>query len=121
MARFVYEEVQIVAEVDRMGQDLCVRIWGGDWPHIGSVSIAEPRQSLDGSGRGAATVSTYNYVSHKDYFVSNPVAEELASKLSCRVVVVCGIHYDEPSREQLEKTISLAEQIVQDISQCYGK
>lgn len=115
MAEFLYPNAKICAQADFMGHDLCVRISGGDQPHIGSISIAEPRESLDGSGRGAATVSTYNYVGHKDYFVSNCVAEALASELRRRVVVVCGIHYDHPTRVQLENVMALAKQIIADI------
>lgn len=112
---FFYNEARISAQAEFMGCDLCVRICGGDVPHIGSVSIAEPRESLDGSGKGATTVSTYSYVGHKDYFVSNCVAEELSAELQSRVVVICGIHYDNITPEQVDSVMVLAKQIAADI------
>lgn len=115
MTERYYEALNILVRAERMGRDICVQISGGDSPHIGSVSIAEPRNSLDGSGRGAATVSTYNYVGHKDHFVSDPVAEKLSAALQCRVVVLCGIHYDNAGPKLVRAVTGLTAQITDDL------
>lgn len=48
-----YENFRVRLHAEYMGSDLCITICGGDSPHIGSVAIAEPRESLN---RGWATI-----------------------------------------------------------------
>lgn len=95
-----------------MGNDLCITLGGGDRPHIGCVAIADPRESLKGDGSLSATVSTFNFTGHKDDEVANLIACSVARRLNKRVVVVCGLHFDNVSdslfddvREQTRKLI----------------
>lgn len=111
-----YDELLIHVHTETMGDGLCVNIYGGDRAHIGSVAIAEPRPSLTGDGRISATVSTYNCVGHKDGEVADTMAQVLASRLNCRTVVVCGIHYDTVSKELFEAIRMLIDQITGDIT-----
>ncbi|MDD2970848.1 MAG: hypothetical protein PHE02_01790 [Lachnospiraceae bacterium] len=82
------------------GQDLLLSVTGGELSHIGSVSMAIPRQSLTGQGN-SATVSTFVYPGHMDDKIGDLFAKELCSMLQCHVVVTCGIHFEELSPEQL--------------------
>lgn len=79
-------------EITWVGEDLSVLVTGGDKPHIGSISMATPRESLTGIGQ-SATVSTFVYPGHKDDVVGNQFAKALCVKHGCKVVVTCGIHY----------------------------
>jgi len=76
----------LICTVRRMGDDCLVSLRGGDKAHIGSVAMAVPRPSLTGVGR-SATVSTLNRTGHKDDFLANPIAHEVAARMDC--VVVC--------------------------------
>ncbi len=93
------------------GRDLNVVIAGGDKEHIGSVSIAAPRESLSGEGK-SATVSTYVYSGHKDDVVGNEFAQVLCKKLQCKVVVCCGIHYDNIDQEKLNMIVNTCNELL---------
>lgn len=115
MTDFYYEQLRVGLHVEKMGEDLCATVSGGDKPHIGSIAIAEPRQSLLGNGSRSSTVSTYNFVGHKDGEVANAMAHELAARLNCKVVVVCGLHYDKVSEKLFEQVNQLTVKMVEDI------
>lgn len=96
-----YATVRIYTE--RIGQDICVRISGGDRPHIGCAVLAQPRPSLRDNGETSATASVLNVIGHKDETICRYVAEMLAGKL--KVIVVCtgGFHVDDIQPEQIRE------------------
>ncbi len=115
MPDLFYQEFHIRVHMEEMGEELCVTISGGDRAHIGSVAIAEPRESLTGDGTASATVSTYNFPGHKDDIIANEVARSLTSATGHRCVCLCGIHYDRFSEELYTKLLTLQEQILNDL------
>lgn len=108
-----YEKLHVKLHVEKMGEDLCVTICGGDRPHIGSIAIADPRESLSGDGSISATVSTFNFTGHKDDVVANRIAFALSAKQNCRVVVLCGLHYNSISPGVIREIMALAESITE--------
>lgn len=74
-----------------LGEDLVVFVTGGD-AHIGSIAVALPRPSLDGTDKISATTSVFNITGHKDDHLSQPLADELAAETRRKVVVVAGFH-----------------------------
>lgn len=110
-----YHNICIEAQVIEAGNDLCVIVTGGKKPHIGSVSISIPRESLSNSMRQSATTSTYNFVGHKDDIIGNKFSHKLASTLGKKVIVTCGIHFDEITDEQMSVILSLSEKLLLDI------
>ena len=90
----------LVCDVQKMGDDCLVSLRGGDKAHIGSTAMAVPRASLTGVGR-SATVSTLNRVGHKDDFLANPIAHEVAARLDCAGTCVAGVHVDDATPEQI--------------------
>ena len=107
-----FQELNVKLHTEVMGNDLCITISGGDRPHIGSIAIADPRESLTGDGSTSATVSTYNFTGHKDHEVADVIARAVASKKNCRTVVVCGLHYDSVDDELFRKVRNLTEEII---------
>jgi hypothetical protein len=77
-----------------IGGDLLVAIWGGVRPHVGAVSLAQPRPSLKDSGIMSATASVICVVGHKEDDLVKEASEFLAAALKTRVVVTAGIHWD---------------------------
>ena len=75
---------------------------GGGLTHVGTVILAEPRESLRGDGSWSATSSVVNPVGHLDEMPLRREAEKLAAKLRVRVAVVGGIHLDEITSEDIE-------------------
>lgn len=86
--------ITIWANVLVIGDDILIAVYGGDTPHIGSVSMAVPRPSLAAPDQSSATVSTYNFVGHLDDAIGDMIAKRLSSDLGRKVVVTCGIHID---------------------------
>lgn len=97
---------------DWAGNDLWVLVVGGDCPHIGSVSVAIPRESLSGDGAASATVSTFNVTGHLDDCVGDVFAKRLASRFRCRVSVTCGIHFDGATPEGIGEITACAERLL---------
>lgn len=56
----------IEAHVRLIGQDLLVAISGGEKPHIGAVSVAQPRPSLKDPKHTSATASVICLIGHKE-------------------------------------------------------
>jgi len=88
-----------------IGNDLLVAIWGGEKPHIGAVSVAQPRPSLKDPNVTSATASVFCFVGHKEDELAKAVSEVLAAALNTQVVVTAGIHWDNISEEGIQKVI----------------
>lgn len=73
-----------------------VLITGGDFAHIGAVSIVDPK----------GEICTKTFEGHKDNFISEEWAEKLYEKFQVPVVVSVGIHYDNIDSMGIEKIIS---------------
>jgi len=108
---------RISAGLHRMGDDLVVVLEGGA-AHIGAVGIAQPRPSLSDPARTSATSSVYTFLGHKEDEITKMMAQELARKLGCRVVVVAGLHWDKINPEGIGEVIamcrSLAARIIEE-------
>lgn len=93
--------VNICCDVNAMGDDYCVLLYGGDLPHVGSTALSVPRPSLTGQGI-SATTSILNCIGHKDDVLAKLFAEKIAVKTNHVTVCVCGIHVDDLSFEDIQ-------------------
>ena len=75
------------AGVRLIGQDVLVAIWGGEKPHIGAVSVAQPRPSLKYPEVMSATASVICLPGHKENELAKAASEILAAALNTSVVV----------------------------------
>jgi hypothetical protein len=100
-----------------IGGDLLVVIWGGERPHIGAVSLAQPRPSLKDSGIMSATASVICVVGHKEDDLVKEASEFLAAALNTRVVVTAGIHWDNLDEEGLRAVIQNSHALVKRIAE----
>lgn len=107
--------VTIEVTVVFSGDDLTVAISGGDLPHIGSVSIAIPRESLNGDGSRSSTVSTINLTGHKDNEIGDMFAHELARHTGRVCVVSCGVHIDFLYKAEIDMVISLSKTMLKNL------
>lgn len=99
-------KVEIKAEF--IGEDLLIWIYGGTEPHIGALSLALPRPSLEYEEKISSTASVITRVGHKDDIVAKMVGEDIASFLNRVVVVTAGIHWDLLAEEDLKQVNSAA-------------
>ena len=114
-------EYDLEASVRLIGHDLLVAIWGGEKPHIGAVSVAQPRPSLKDPKVISATASVFCFIGHKEDELAKAVSEVLASVLNTQVVVTAGIHWDNISEEGIKKIIRNSEILVDLILDKVGK
>lgn len=112
--RFMTDEgrYDLVARVRCVGDDLLVAIWGGGRPHIGAVSMAQPRASLKDPSKLSATASVFTYVGHKEDMLAKTASETLASALNKKVVVTAGIHWDDMEEKGIKRVIKNCEILV---------
>ncbi len=112
--RFMTHEgcYDLVANARLVGDDLLVAIWGGDRPHIGAVSMAQPRASLRDPSKLSATASVFTYVGHKEDILAKPASETLASALNKKVVVTAGIHWDDMEEKGIKRVIKNCEILI---------
>jgi len=103
--------VKINLKAILIGEDLCVIISGGDSPHIGCVTLSMPRPSLADSNIISATTSVLNLIGHKDDEAAKYVSHMLSSELNKNVVVTCGIHLDNITKEEINITIELLKEL----------
>jgi hypothetical protein len=94
------------ASVRFVGQDVLVAIWGGEKPHIGAVSVAQPRPSLKDPEVISATASVICLPGHKEDELVKATSEILAAALNTSVVVTAGIHWDNINEEGIDKIIA---------------
>ena len=100
------------ANVRLIGHDLLVAIWGGEKPHIGAVSVAQPRPSLKDPDATSATASVFCFVGHKEDELAKAASEILAAALNTQVVVTAGIHWDNISEEGIHKVVRNSEALI---------
>ena len=102
---------KIRGDVQAMGQDLLVTIWGGTKPHIGAVGMAIPRPSLRDPRKWSATSSNFTFLGHKEDILVKQISERLASQLRRNVVVIAGIHWDDLSNKEIKVIENLTKEL----------
>lgn len=91
----------IAFTIQRIGRDYLFTISGGELdsgPHIGAVSVAFwEAEVLD--------VKTFELPNHKEGELAQECARLAAKKLATTCTVICGIHIDEATSEQINEII----------------
>lgn len=85
----------------RCGKDLTVTITGGTEAHVGAVALGCGRLPGVDKMQYSASVSCFCVPDHKDDFVARKVAKQLADAIQANVVVSCGIHIDDATKDEL--------------------
>lgn len=98
----------ITATAFQTGNDWNVTVAGGCAPHVGSVSLAEYQN-------GDVTCRSLLRENHKDQIVGERFAVKISELTRRTVCVCCGIHFDHPAPEDLEKIVCVADQLLEDL------
>ncbi len=100
----------VVCTVTALDDGIHVLLTGGDKRHIGAVSVCDPDQ----------VPKTMTFPGHKEQFITVPWSKIIANAARQRCCVVCGIHYDSASPEDIqcimEETDQLLRRILNQIS-----
>lgn len=106
----------VTIKSERIGEDYLVTVTGGHSPHIGSVSTALISERLGQPGC-TTTVSTYVYPGHKDDRIGNRFAEAISKVVQQKVVVVCGVHFDDLVKNEIDTVINCFEAFLNEFIQ----
>lgn len=94
--------ITIEITINTLGNDVCVLVTGGIAPHIGAVSLSIARPSLKNKEEISSSTSILTITGHKDDIAARYLSENLAARLNKNVVVICGIHYDAITADEIE-------------------
>lgn len=95
----------LVCTVARLDEGVHILLTGGCKSHIGAVSTAEP----------GGEVQTQLFPGHKDQYISEPWAKAICEKTGERVCVVCGIHYDDADKGQIQRILEETDALLAEI------
>jgi hypothetical protein len=110
--------LSLAVTVRALGNDLCVIAEGGA-AHAGAVAFAIPRESLDASRHAlSASTSVLTAVGHKEDIPAKRMAEKIASATGRRTVVVCGIHFDAITPEEIDRVMDLVASAIDRVIEC---
>jgi hypothetical protein len=87
-----------------VGSDLLVVITGGK-AHIGATAVGI-------TCGGLASASVITVPAHREDRVVKSAAEKLAKALDRSVVVVAGIHYDAITKDEIDESLRLCDELV---------
>ena len=76
----------------KIGKDRLVIITGGEEEHIGSATLIEEKGHLQ----------TIIKKGHKDHIVAERMANIIYDKIGKDLLVICGIHIDNASKEEID-------------------
>ena len=99
----------IGGQVQEIGPDILVSVWGGTRPHIGAVGMAVPRHSLKDAKKWSATSSTFTFLGHKEDTLVKEISERLATRLRKNVVVTAGLHWNSITPQEIKIIENLTE------------
>ena len=109
---------KIFLEVNTIGNDLLVTVFGGDKHHIGGVAIAYSTSSHYRDAQ-VTSMNTVTIPGHKDYIIANSSAEKICNTLRKNTVVVAGVHINNASRKEIEGVIKTVDSLVDDFLSSY--
>ncbi len=85
-----------------IGKDMFIVITGGEEEHIGSATLIEEKGYLQ----------TMIKKGHQDYVISEKMANIIYDTIEKDLLVVCGIHIDDASKEEIDILIDNAQTCV---------
>ena len=85
-----------------IGKDMLIVITGGEEDHIGSATLIEAKGHLQ----------TMIKKGHQDHVVSEKMANIIYDTIGKDLLVVCGIHIDDASKEEIDILVKHAQACV---------
>jgi len=112
---------KVNAVIHEMGPDILVALWGGTYPHIGAIGMAQVRQSLKACDETSATSSVFTFLGHKEDILAKPLAEDITRRLARNSVVVAGIHWDNLTDQEIKTVENLCRELTEKIIKKFKK
>ncbi|MCM8710318.1 hypothetical protein M2651_04665 [Clostridium sp. SYSU_GA19001] len=96
------ERINLKLDVIYLGEDLCIILTGGDKPHLGAVTV----------GSNQVKEHTFCFPHHKEDYITKLVYSLITESFDKNVIVCCGIHFDNISKEEITEVISLCKEMI---------
>ena len=87
-------------------EDVVIELTGGDHPHIGAVALAQLRPSLKNPNEVSGTTSVLTCLGHQEDDLARGMASRIAKQAKMNTVVICGIHLDDISEEEIRDVLT---------------
>ena len=104
------DDFKLTANIIKVGEDLVIIIGGGEY-HIGAVGISYPTASIIKKGKDTITTSVITLPAHKEDIVAKMFSEKISKALNKKIVAVAGIHFDNISKNDIEKILKCCERL----------
>lgn len=95
----------LTANIQIIGRDILIAIWGGDTPHIGAVAAAQSQASIVDPEKNNATVSVICFSGHMEDNLVKPMAGKIALSTGSNVVATAGTHWDNIDKDGIKKVM----------------
>ncbi len=101
-----FREREITAILQCFDFGIQATVTGGDLSHVGAVCVA------DNNG----IVQTIEFPKHKDAVIAKKWASKLYELTKTPVVVTAGVHYDNLSRDGIDKVLECCDELLEECS-----
>ncbi len=88
-----------------MGEDLVVMIYGGDRPHLGTIT----------AGARLEPLQTIQLQNHKEFYVTEEIAVQLRKQYSGNFAICCGVHVDHINKEDIQLLTQMCIELGQEL------
>lgn len=93
---------EIRCDATRLDEGIHVLLTGGHKSHIGAVSVCDPGKEPE----------TMTMPGHKEQYVTAPWSKAISNAANARCCVVCGIHYDNATPQELAAIMDAVGQLL---------
>lgn len=101
---------EITLKAEWIGNDLLLSLYGGDTPHIGTVTTFSSGETQ------VQRFPSHDGRFHKDDILAKILLEKIQSIIPGNCVITAGVHVDHISKEQIEASFPMTEELADELS-----
>lgn len=99
--------IELALDAYFMGNDLVVLLYGGDLPHLGTIT----------AGARLEPLTTVQMQQHKEFYITEEIAVKLRSHFAGNFAVLCGTHLENAAKAEIklmtQMAIDLGDELIQ--------
>lgn len=96
---------EIRGDLTALDSGFLVTLLGGCTSHVGAITVADP----------GGKPETLQRPGHREAVVSERWAAALCQALNAPVIVLCGIHYNGPGREEIAQVVDECDRLLEEL------
>lgn len=102
-------DYEITLRAEWIGNDLMLTLYGGDTPHIGTVTTFSSGETQ------VQRFPSHDGRFHKDDVLAKLLLERIQSIIPGNCVITAGVHVDHISKEQIEASFPMTEELANEL------